>query len=178
MRNQAMLFALVTLAFPSAARSQRFTQNIAKEQTLFGAEDATVERPVKVPEGALELLRKDDTVIQYLHAEKQSADHLTSEPFLASEIHLDGPKETDLIVMGIGRLRGNAATFWVFRDLQHGYALVLKVTSHDLRVETSRWKGLRNITAASPVAGFATEVSYRFDGARYQYHRKISQPIH
>jgi hypothetical protein len=173
-----IMLVLIIIASAAFIEAQTTGKPSVKEQSLFGAEEETLDRPVKVPDGALELLRRDELVLQYLEAEKKSPDQLTAEPFLASEVHLDGAAETDLIVRGVGWLRGYVATFWVFRNLPGGYRLVLKATAAGLRVEHARWKGLRNISTASPIAGSSVEVVYRFDGKQYQYYRKKSEPIH
>lgn len=146
----------------------------SKEQLLFSAEDETFDHPLPIPRGVLEILRKDTQVLQYLEAVKKSPDELTGRPFLASQVHLDGPDELDLIVMGIDRLRGaNVATFWVFRSLNNQFELVLKITAHGLRVETSRWKGLRNIEAGTVTGSKVYIDVHKFDGTRYKlYHSK------
>jgi len=172
------LLGLFIITSSAPIEAQTTGKNPVKEQSMFGAEDETVDRPVNVPGGALEILRKDEWVLQYLKAEGKSPDQLTSEPFLASEIHLDGPKEIDLIVTGTGRLRGNVATFWVFRKLPEGCRLVLKATAQSLVVRRDRWKGFRNMSVGSPIAGLSVEVFYRFDGKQYRYYRKKSEPIH
>jgi len=172
-----MLLALIIITSSAFIKAQTLDKTPVMEQSVFSAEDQTLDRPVKVPAGALEILRKDERVLQYLEAERKSPAQLTSEPFLASEIHLDGSEETDLIVIGIGWLRGNVATFWVFRKLPEGYRLALKATGHGLIVQRARWKGFRNISTGSPIAGSSVEVIYRFDGKKYHEFRTSSEPI-
>jgi hypothetical protein len=173
-----VLFLLVVLLFSALVEAQTSGRKPDKEQTLFGAEDESRERPVKLSDGVLELLRKDEQVLRYLAATQKSANELTTESFLASEVHLDGPTEADLIVMGDGRLRGaNVATFWIFRKLPEGYRLVLKITTFGLTVERSRWKGLRNISIASPKAGYSVEDFFRFNGEKYEHFRTKSELI-
>jgi hypothetical protein len=172
-----MWVALVVIISPVLIGAPTADNKPRKEQSLFGAEDETVDRPVKVSDSTLEVLRKDEWVLQFLKMENKSPDQLSSESFLASEIHLDGPRENDLIVTGIGRLRGNVATFWVFRNLPEGPQLVLKTTSQSLLVQSARWKGFRNISAASPIAGYSVETFFRFDGKKYQQFRRKSELI-
>lgn len=173
-----MLLALVAITFSAPIEAQSREEKPVNEQSLFGAEKETLDRPVKVPNGALEILRKDEQVLRYLNSERESTHELTTESFLASEIHLDGQEEIDLIVIGKGRLRGaNVVTFWIFRKLREGYCLVLKTTATGLRVGRARWKGLRSISTASPIAGSSVEAFYRFDGKKYQQFRTKSEPI-
>lgn len=178
LKPQILLTVIVTI-FPSLTEAQAPENTSDKEQSVFGGEDETVVHPIKVPPGVLEILRKDKQVLRYLDAEQKAAHELTTEPFLASEIHLDGPNEIDVIVMGEGRLRGaNVVTFWLFRKLADEYRLVLKATAQSLLVLRARWNGFRIISAGSPIAGSSVEVFYRFDGKQYQYYRKKSEPIH
>jgi len=145
---------------------------------LFSAEDTATEHSVVLPEDVLKVLRRDEQIVRTLKAEEKSADELTTESFLASEVHLDGPSEVDLVVIGEGRLRGaNVVTFWVFRKSGQGYALVLKTTAHDLKIQTARWKGFRNIETASLIAGIAQVDIFRFDGTQYRHYRSKSKPI-
>jgi hypothetical protein len=149
----------------------------SKEQCLFGADDTTVEQPVALPTGALQVLRKDEQVLLSLKAEGKSADELTPMSFLASEIHLDGTGETDLIVIGVGKLRGaSVSTFWVFRQSQ-GYDLVLKVVARGLRVVSTKWKGYRIIEAGSALSSTSNTTRYRFDGKKYWPFEKESSPV-
>lgn len=113
--KQAILSVVISSILGVASIGQSSKEPAAEEQSLFGAEDDTVEKPVNLPTRVLQILAKDEHVAQYLKAQGQSPDELTTESFLASEIHLDGPHEIDLIATGIGRLRGNAAAFWVFQ---------------------------------------------------------------
>lgn len=115
--------------------------------------------------------------VPYLKAQGKSPDELTTESFLASEIHLDGPHEIDLIATGIGRLRGNAAAFWVFQPSSRGYRLILLAVGHGFRVLDTRSKGYRDIETASPIAGTAYIARYRFDGNHYRLYRTKSEPI-
>jgi hypothetical protein len=169
---------LAALIYSAPIEAQTPGRKPDYEQTLFSAEDESPERPVKLSDGVLELLRKDEQVLRYLAVAQKSADELTTESFLASEVHLDGPTEVDLIVMGDGRLRGaNVATFWIFRKLPEGYRLVFKIATFGLTVERSRWKGLRNISIASPIAGYSVENFFRFNGEKYEHFRTKSELI-
>jgi hypothetical protein len=149
----------------------------SKEQRLFDADDITVEHPVALPTGALQVLRKDEQVLLSLKAEGKSADELTPMSFLASEIHLDGTRETDLIVIGVGKLRGaNVSPFWVFRQSQ-GYDLVLKVVARGLCVLSTTWNGYRIIEAGSALSSTSYTTQYRFDGKKYRPFKKESSPV-
>ena len=166
--RQAILSIVLSYTLGFILVGQSSDDRTSREQSLFSAEDDTVERPVKIPSSVLELLARDELIVRYLRSQGKSPDELTGEPFLASAIHLDGPAEIDLIATGTGRLRGNVATFWVFQPTHEGYRLVLHAVGHDLKVLRSRWKGYREIETASPIAGSASLALYRFDGQNYR----------
>lgn len=176
--KRVILLAFIACALGVARGEQRTEKPTAKEQLSFSAEDEAVDRPVGVPEGVLEILRKDERVLRYLKADGKSVRDLTAAPFLASEIHLNGRNETDLIVIGTGRLRGaNVTPFWVFRRLANRYELVLNVPAHDLRVESGRWHGFRNISVGVATASVGTIELYRFDRNEYDLVHTKSESI-
>jgi hypothetical protein len=156
----------------TAVQGQSIKQPLAREQTRFTAEDESVERPVAVPETVVEILRQ--TVRRF-------PDETPPGLLLASEIHLDGPNETDLIVIGVGvGLReAHSVPFWVFRKTSSGYTLVLSTGGDGLRVTSSRWKSFRNIEAynISMATAKLYRTTYRFDGKSYQKLRVTALPI-
>ncbi len=177
-RNRAMLVIMTVGLFAVACAAQSVKRAGVKEQSRFSAEDDTVNRPVDVPEGVLQILRRDERVRLYLEAEEKSPEELTTASFLASQIHLDGVDEVDLIVIGEDRLRGaNVVVFWIFRKSPQGYKLILKVAAHDLEVLNTRWKRFRNIRIFSLTAGTISTVVFRFDGKKYQEYQSKLEPI-
>jgi len=95
-------------------------------QTQFSAEDTGVEKPVVIPEEVMVILRQDEGVRNALKYENVPADKPPASWFSASEVHLRGSAQDDLVVLGEGDLRGaNVITFWIFRDTDHGHELVL-----------------------------------------------------
>lgn len=98
--------------------------------------------------------------------------------FSASEVHLDGSGETDLVVMGRGPLRGaNVTTFWVFRGTLQGHVLVLTIPAHDLEITNTRWNGYRKIRTDAMTAVRSYTNLYRFDGGQYQAYKKKSTAL-
>jgi hypothetical protein len=177
MKWKCLALCLLTIGmFETVAEAQRRKNSRVRGQSEFSAEDTSVRRPVSLPKDALEILRKE--VLQYGKDEDQTPDELATESFLASEIHLDGPNEIALIVMGEGRLRGaNVISFWVFRKSPQGYELILDVAAHDLTVKRTRWKGYRIIETAKLTSSIGTIATFRFDGKRYRLYKTKSQPI-
>ena len=87
-------------------------QKSAREQTEFGS-DSDLDRPIPVPPAALDALRS---------ALKATPEELPGDELKASEIHLAGTAETDLIVP---RLAGShAAFFYILRPAARGYKLI------------------------------------------------------
>jgi len=76
------------------------------EQFAFGIEleAEPVQRPVELPRAALDALSEDSRVARCLGRNGLSAKQLPSNWFVASEIHLDGPDEADLVVLPGGRI--------------------------------------------------------------------------
>ena len=130
------LLLLVLTLTVSSRKQERISSPPELEQSSFSMEDKTFTRGVSVPDAVLGMLRKDERVLSYLQAIDKTPQELTTEPFVAFEIHLSGSEEKDLIVMGTGGLLGaNVTPFWVFRKRSSGYQLVLHVFAHDLKVE-------------------------------------------
>src|SRR5262249_16232636 len=101
------ILILLTVVVPLAC-----TPKSSPEQQSFSAEDETVKHAAPVPPQVLAILARDSDVQQ-----AREALNLSVVPmgwFPASEIHLHGREERDLVVMGIGPIRGaNVTTFWI-----------------------------------------------------------------
>lgn len=161
---QLALMTLVAAMTTSLAATQKqsASKQSQREQADFGADEEKLDRPVPVPDEVVQKIREVDNA---------PPDELPAEWLLASEIHLDGPNEIDLVIMGTGKLRGaHIVHFWVFRKKQTGYEMVLATGGDALSVLKTRWKGFREIDAYGiGLAGAeVTTVTYRFDGQRYQ----------
>jgi hypothetical protein len=84
-------------------------------------------------------------------------------------VHLDGPREEDIVVVATGMLLGaNMTRFWVFRPTGHRHELILTAVGHDLIVTKKRWRGYRIIETAAMTAVSYQVLSYRFDGGQYR----------
>jgi hypothetical protein len=105
--------------------------------------------------------------------------------FIASGIHLDGPDETDLVV--VPSFRGKESMcfesveaigwFWILRKAGERYQLVLKTRGNGLEVLKTKNKGFRNIqTGTLGQAGrFIPTVRFGFDGKAYRKYSKRTQ---
>jgi len=148
------------------------------EQRHFSAEETGVKKPVPIPEAVLAILRKDEQVRAVLEDENIPSEKIPLSWFSASAVHLSRPEQMDLVVMGVGPLRGaNVITFWVFSAVARGYELVLMAPAHDLIVKDARWKGHRDIELVSLTAAEISTVLVRFDGESYKEYKARSEPL-
>src|ERR1700690_2238671 len=86
------------------------------EQVRFSAGDESVEHAIHLPDEVVAILKNDGAVRQVLESEDLSAGHLPISWVVALEGHLAGSKEKEIVVGGMGKLKGaGLTTFWVFR---------------------------------------------------------------
>jgi hypothetical protein len=148
-----------------------------EEQTHFGMEEH-VRHPIALPEAALALVAGDPDVKSVIEDHGPAGAPLLITWLSASYVHLDGPNERDIIVVGKGPLSGaNITTFWVLRPSGTGFDMLLNVPAHDLIVKRRRSKGYRDIEAWSATAVTVSSVSFRFDGSQYKPAKRALKPI-
>jgi hypothetical protein len=178
--KRLVLLAFMVALAATLAHAQHANKPGSREQLVFSTEQQLlpVERPVSIPEGALQALR-DNEYVRTCLSKGQTPEEIPASWFVGSEIHLDGPDEIDLIVLpNNGCLLGaNIGPFWVFRKTPQAYELVLDVHVHDLRVLGTRSNGYRDIRTWSATAVTRTTVLFRFDGHKYQPYQTKSEPI-
>jgi len=162
------------------------------EQANFGIEDPKPQRPVDLTRAALDALSKDERVARCLKKNGLSAQELPSNWFVASEIHLDGPNEEDLVVLPGGRipdtpkgaispnvclLGANTGQMWVLRKMQTGFQVVLSQIGLGMNVLATRTGGFRDIQVGAAVGGYVDGMGYQFDGNLYQISRRTSELV-
>ncbi len=174
------LLPLLILAFGVKGAGSQDVPSPSAEQSQYSMETDVVpiQHPVDVPESVVQLLRTDRLISNCARAAKMSPDQVPALWFVASEIHLDGPHERDLLVQGRDLhaspspnaclMGANIKPFWVFRKTQNDYSLVLSIGAHDLRVLRTRSKGFRDIEVSAMTAVTGYSATYRFDGDKYQ----------
>jgi len=172
---------IVVLLFGLTAMKAQIIGNATpKEQSDFGAEDQNWKHPVPIPEGILEILRKapGEVLGKLRQGNIGLPEDITSDSLLASEIHLDGLQERDLIVMGVGKLGlPHAALFWVFRQTRTGYEAVLSTGGDSLTVLNTKKNGYRRIRVSNNTASTTTGAIYVFDGRQYKLTGQHTTPI-
>jgi hypothetical protein len=148
------------------------------EQTHFSAEDGSVTHPIVLPGAALRLIKEDPSVAEALKSQAPATTQVPGGWLMASDVHLAGTGENDIVVVAAGLLRGaNVTTFWVLRPADRGYELLLTAPAHDLVIKRTRSKGYKDIELLSATAVEVSTVSLRFDGRWYQVHARSSKPI-
>jgi hypothetical protein len=166
------------------ASGQNPANNYDSEQTSFNAEpdsaQALVNRPVRIPDSALQVLRDTLTggTFNCLKSHEIEPDEAPASWFLASEIHLNGPKEVDLIVLpnatkiadpsnpGGCLLAAHGGRFWVLGPgvASGRYELLLQTYGLALKVLNSRTNRYRDLQVAEE----SRNIIYRFTLQQYQ----------
>ena len=148
--------------------------SVDAEQLSFSAEDETVRRPVALPEGVRQILKGDEYASSFLKDQDPPAKELPSSWFMASQIHLAGPDEADLIVIGKCPVCGaNVSAFWVFRPKAGGFEMILFTGALGFKVRNERTSGYRRIETGAVTMQKAWTTQWRFDGSQY----KPSEPV-
>lgn len=180
----SLVLITAVLSVPQALTAQHTKPKDPKEQSEFGIERdiIPIQRPVTLPQGALDVLSKDDRIASCLENDELSAEELPANWFAASEIHLDGPNETDLVVLPGDRLPdtppdepsanacllgANTGQMWVLRQTRDGVRLVLSQVGLGLTVLSTRSNGLRDIQIGAAGMGYVDSIDYKFDGQSY-----------
>ena len=124
------------------------------EQNAFGS-DSDLDHPTPIPDAAVKALRE-------ALSQDELPDHLR-----ASEIHLDGPSEIDLVVPVLAG--GHAAVFYLLKPTSNGYQLIFDSGGDSMSVLPTRSNGYRDLQVVGITMAGAeiTTVVYRFDGHKY-----------
>jgi hypothetical protein len=192
--RSALLMISAVFCAPHLFIAQHTNANEQKEQSEFGIELEVnpILRPVELPRAALDALSKDKRVVFCLEKIGLSPEELPANWFIASEIHLNGPNERDLVVLPSGRLPNtpageisqnaclvgaNTAEMWVLRKSQNGFHLVLSQIGLGMSVLSTRTNGLRDIQIGAAAGGYSDSIAYKFDGQLYEITARSSELI-
>jgi hypothetical protein len=187
---------LLLAALAACTGGQTPKKENGPEQTVFGADPPPgqfMQRPIQVPPAALQVLRDSlgRGANNCLTHNGVTADDIPASWFVASEIHLDGPEEVDLIVQPnlpkIGTdelphheafgcvLGANVGPFWVLRNISGRYGLLLATYALSLEVLDSRSNFYRDIQATAATAATHTTVLYKMSVAQYLFAEKKAE---
>jgi len=141
----------------------------------LGMDGPVVEHPVALSDEELAVLANDELVKKELDQDPPIP-KLTREGLEVGVIHLAGPNERDLVVVGSGSpfMGANVGPFWIIRDLPSGPVVVLHAITLSLSLRKSRTKGLRDIELFATTAVEGTTTVLHFDGAKYAFFKEWS----
>jgi hypothetical protein len=174
--RRVLLFALAAgLAVP-ATRAQTAPVD---EQQRFSYSDRSVRHPVPIPPAVMAILDQD---VLARSARDDHGNLLPGPPaaswFLASQLHIGKPGETDLIVISTGPLAGeNVVMFWLFRMAGDQPKLILRTGGHDLAFLPSQSHGLADIETHFATDQQSSDCLFRFDGKTYRLAHKQTTRI-
>jgi hypothetical protein len=91
-----------------------------------------------------------------------------SQLFQAGEVHLSLPNQVDLVVMGMGRMRGaENGWFWIVRSARKDPEVILFSGADSLEVLDTKTHAYRDIRAVWMSSLETETTTYHFDGNRY-----------
>ena len=158
-----MLLSFILLALTNPAQATGAGAPCPNEQIHFSAADDRVNCPIAIPDDVAAILRSDPDISRHLQNGT-----LPATWFSATEVHLAGKTERDIIVMAAGPLRtADATTFWVFRPTAQGHELILTATARDLILTHKRDGDYRIIETDSRSSTHRRTARYRFEGRHY-----------
>jgi hypothetical protein len=193
-RKRSVIALSLLLTAAMLLQSQIAAHHRRQEQSSFGTEEdpgePAVTRPLPVPDAVMQTLMLDDNVKGCLSYNPLAPGQFLNSWFIASEIHLGGPSEIDLVIIPIPRAHEpdygcfhsveGVGWFWVYRKIGDRYRLVLRAAGNGLDILKTRTNGYRNIQARSiGMAGrYVTTVTFCFDGKLYRKcrERTLSEP--
>ncbi len=162
MRLLATVFVVTLVSMAFVAHGQ----TPPPEQRLFSD---SVQHPVGLSPGVLKVLLASHPAKETFETMNDSEKHDPSQFFQAAEVHLSGPDEVDLVVIGLGRMRGSENRwFWVVRSARKNPEAILFSGGDSLEVTDRKTHGYDDIRVVW-MSSLETETTvYQFNGAVYQ----------
>lgn len=139
------------------------------EQKFFSPGDSPIQHPVALSADVLRLLLATQTAKQTFAVLDDSQKANPSQLFQAGEVHLNSADQVDLVVIGMGPMKGaDAGWFWIVRSARKDPQVVLFGGGDSLEVLDNKTHGYKDIRIAWS-SSFETEATtYQFDGGAYQ----------
>lgn len=164
---KTVLAAALVLA-ASCACGARGQAAAAGERMSF-SEDTPVQHPVALRPDVLRALFETQEARQVLNFASDAAQDDPARLFRAAEVHLAGPEETDLVVIGVPPMSGaDAGWFWIVRETRNGPRVVLFTGANTLELAGSATNGYRDILTTWSSAAETQETTFHFDGKIYR----------
>jgi len=138
------------------------------EQTRF-VEGDPLQQAVGLSANVLKVLLETEEGKQGLAFANDSQQKNAARLFQAREIHLSGPDEVDLIVVGIPPMTGaDNGWFWLVRSANKNPQVVLFSGGNTLELMGSKTLGYRDIRSVFSTASETRKAIYHFDGKQYK----------
>lgn len=137
------------------------------EQRLFSG--GPVQHPVNLSPEVLRVLLARHPAKETFEIMNDSEKHDPSKLFQAAEVHLSSSDEVDLVVIGLGRMRGTENLwFWVVRSARKNPEVILFSGGDSLEVTDKKTHGYKDIGVVW-MSSVETETTvYQFDGMFYR----------
>jgi hypothetical protein len=166
LRIVVVLILSVVAVGSSVAQGKK--AHAAHEQTKF-VEGDRPQHAVQLSAEVLNILLETKEVKQELTFVSDSERKNAAQLFQASEVHLNGPDEVDLIVIGIPPMAGaDSGWFWIVRSANKNPQMVLFAGGNTLELMDSKTLGYRDIRGVSSTASETRDAIYHFDGDQYK----------
>ncbi len=155
-----------------------------REQTSFDADPSSpITRAVSLPDSALQILAQDSEVVACMKENPIPSEASLASWFVASEIHLDGADEADLVVLPVAQENRfmcfhsveGIGWFWVLRKVDAHYELALKTAGLGLIILDTWHHGYRDIQSGTAFGTHSRQTTYRFDNGKYGEYRSEAQ---
>lgn len=162
----ASAVAVVAMAWATPARE---TPRVA-EQTTFT--NMPVQDPVTPSAAVLRTILAAHPAREAFAALDDSQRANPGQLFQAGEVHLSQSGQMDLVVVGLGPMRGADTTwFWVVASADKEPQLVLFSGGDSLELLNSKSHGYKDIRTAWSSPTETETTIYNFDGSEYQMRR-------
>lgn len=163
-------FTAVLLFFSFQSFAQSSSANLHTQQNVFGL-DGSFDSPDPLPSDVVKVLISSRQAWQVREWMRAKHDSDASSYFLAKEIHLATPGETDYVVLG--RIPGaDCVYFWVIHSERGRPRVVLFDSTLSLELLTSRTNGLSDIQSVWQSPNETCTKIFHYNGKRY---RLVSQ---
>lgn len=166
----ALILLILCLVQPVFSHRPQNSRRDVVEQREFNIEQ-NPDRPAKIPDAILPLLKKDEQVRKCLQEETSNRNSIRAW-FKASTVHLVRSRAADFVVQDsenapLCLMGANIGPIWLFRNTGNKYELVLKAYTHNLKILRTRTRGYHDISIEAPTAVKILAAVYKFNGARY-----------
>jgi hypothetical protein len=173
MRLFVAIFSLAILAAVPLIGEQE--AHSAPEQSIF-SEGEPLRRPVALSARVLQILLATPEAKEGLLFASDSQKKNPAGLFQATEVHLDGPGEIDLLIMGIPPMSGaDNCWFWLVRPSGDTPKVLLFTGEYSVELMNSKTNGYRDVRSVWSSPNETDTTIYHFGGRQYAVWKKLEQ---